>query len=770
MVLVNKLFLRVALLSFLIAFLFSNNNIRAQKVAVVLSGGGAKGTCHVGFLKALEENGIPIDYVAGTSMGAIIAGLYAAGYSPDEMAYLVSSTEFQRWADGSIDPGYEYFFKKDERNAGWARFRFDYVSTLKPRIPTNLVSPFVMDFQFMEVFSGAAAASDYNFDSLMIPFRCVASDIYANKPVILRKGDLGNAIRASMTFPFYFKPIKIDGKLLFDGGMYNNFPADVALNDFKPNVIIGCKAAGNYGEPSADDVVSQIENMLMAKSSYVIPIDSGFLVKPNLLQVAVNDFSWAPQFIDSGYVATIRKMDSITRFITRRVDPASYEKRRNDFRSCIPDLMIDSINVSGVSDMQQRYVRSQLKHSNEYISLSDLREDYYKLVADDKISYIFPSLRFNRNTGLFSLSLDVQKAPVFEIQAGGVISSATNNLGFIQLKYSHLNKWSQSVAVNAYIGRFYTSGQVKGRIDFTSKTPFFMEGAFTLNRFNFFKTTSYFIEDKTPAYLIIDESFMSLRAGIPVTNKGVLTGTLDLGYIDHSYYQNNFFLRTDTLDLTSLRFIAPSVSLEMNSMNKKQFPTSGSRFYVNLRYVFGKETTEPGSTSISRQVNKFNRNWVEFSVIYDNYFKSVGNLRLGIYSELYLSSKPFFSNYTASILSLPQCSPIPWASTLFLPDFRANTYITAGSKNIYQITKMLDFRLEGYVIQPFNMIVEDEFQKAKFGKGFSDRAFMGMGAFVIHTPLGPVSMSVNYFDKESESWSAVFSVGYLLFNRSALKH
>lgn len=745
-----------------------NYGIHAQRVAVVLSGGGAKGTCHIGFLKALEENHVPIDYVAGTSMGAIIAGLYAAGYSPDEMAYLVSSPEFQRWADGSINPDYKYFFKADDRNAGWARFSFDYVSTLKPRIPTNLVSPYVMDFQFMEVFSGASAASGYQFDSLMVPFRCVAADIYANKPMILRKGDLGNAIRASMTFPFYFKPIKIDGKLLFDGGMYNNFPADVALNDFKPNVIIGCKAAGNYGEPSADDVVSQIENMLMAKSSYDIPIDSGFLVKPRLLQVAVNDFSYAPQFIDSGYVATIRVMDSIVRFIKRRNEPGFYEKRRADFRSMIPELMIDSIVVNGVSASQQKYFKNQLKHDEDFVSLTDLREDYYKLLADNKISYVFPRIRFNRNTGLFALHLDVQKAPAYELQAGGIISSATNNMGFLQLKYNHLNKWSQSVAFNAYIGRFYTSGQVKGRIDFPTKTPLFIESDFTLNRFNFFKSTSYFIEDKTPAYLIKDESFMSIRGGVPITNEGVLTAGVDFGFVDHSYYQDNVFLRTDTLDFTEFRFISPGICLELNSMDKKQFPTSGSRFVVKFRYVAGRETTEPGSNAVDRTVSKANHDWVQFKVIYDNYFETLGRMKLGVYSELFLSSKPFFSNYTASLLSLPQSSPVPWSQTLFLPDFRANAYVTVGSKNIFKLTKYADFRMEGYVIQPFNPVLETDLQKAKFGKSFSDRAFMGMGAVVLHTPLGPVSLSVNYFDKETESWSVVFSIGYLLFNRSAM--
>lgn len=749
--------------------MLTTTRLQAQKVAIVLSGGGAKGTCHIGFLKALEEQGIPIDYVAGTSMGAIIAGMYAAGYSPDEMAYLVSSAEFQRWADGSIDPDYQYFFKNDDNNAAWARFRFDYMSTLKPRIPTNLVSPYVMDFQFMEVFSGASAASDYNFDSLMVPFRCVAADIYANKPMILRKGDLGNSIRASMTFPFYFKPIKIDGKLLFDGGMYNNFPADVALKDFSPNVIIGCKAAGNYGEPSADDVISQIENMLMAKSSYDIPIDSGFLVKPTLLQVAVNDFSYAPRFIDSGYVATIRNIDSIKHFIGRKMAPEFYQNRRNRFRSMIPDLTIDSITVTGVPTARQQYFRRQLKHSNNYLLLSDMREDFYKMVADDKISYVFPRLRFNKYTGLFSFALDVQEAPAFEIQAGGIISSATNNLGFLQIKYNHLHRWSQSLAVNAYIGRFYTSGQIKGRIDFPAVKPYFLEGSFTMNHFNYFKTTSYFIEDRTPAYLIKNDNFVNIRAGLPITNKGVLTGGLDFGVVDNNYYQNNYFLRTDTLDVTSFRFLSPGLKLELNSLNKKQFPTSGSRFVVDFRYIFGSETTEPGSTSLVREIEQATRNWVQMKVLYDNYFNSIGRIKFGIYGELFLSSKPFFANYTASVLSLPQCSPVPWSQTLFLPEFRANAYVTVGTKNIVQLTKLLDVRIEGYVLQPFNPIYETEQQKAKFGKSFTGRAFMGMGALVFHTPLGPISLSTNFFDKEAESWSVVFSIGYLIFNRTALE-
>ena len=101
----------------------------------------------------------------------------------------------------------------------------------------------------MEWFAEAGAACNYNFDELAIPFRCVASDISENKFIVLKQGNLDKAIRASMTFPFYFKPIRIENKLMWDGGMYNNFPVDVLIEEFKPEIIIGSKAASNYGPP-----------------------------------------------------------------------------------------------------------------------------------------------------------------------------------------------------------------------------------------------------------------------------------------------------------------------------------------------------------------------------------------------------------------------------------------------------------------------------------------------------------------------------------------
>ena len=227
---------KVQKIVFILLLLILSSHANSQKVGLVLSGGGSRGVAHIGVIRALEESGIPIDYIAGTSMGAIIGGLYAAGYSPDEMEKLFLSKEFSEWVAGNIDEKYFYYFKKEKPNASWIDLRFNYDQTIKPKIPTNLVSPFQMDFEFLEIFAGANAVAKNNFDSLFIPFRCVAADIYKNGPVTLKNGDLGKAIRASMTFPFYFKPIRINGTLLFDGGMYNNFPANIMYNDFLPDI------------------------------------------------------------------------------------------------------------------------------------------------------------------------------------------------------------------------------------------------------------------------------------------------------------------------------------------------------------------------------------------------------------------------------------------------------------------------------------------------------------------------------------------------------
>ncbi|HOW31722.1 MAG TPA: patatin-like phospholipase family protein, partial [Bacteroidales bacterium] len=346
---------------FIILFIFTAIQCtEAQKVALVLSGGGSKGVSHIGVLKALEEAGIPISCIAGTSMGAIIGGLYAAGYSPAEMEEMIMSPEFPKWVAGKIDPQYTYYSKQPDPDAAWISFKFRPDSTLQTQLPTNIISPIRMDYAFMEIFAGASAAASDNFDRLMVPFRCVASDIEQNKPYILRNGDLASAIRASMTFPFYFKPIRIDGKLLFDGGMYNNFPADVVYSEFNPDIIIGSKAATGYAPPEEGNVLSQIENMLMVKTDFDVICDNSVLIEPQLQAVNVIDFSNTRAFIDSGYAATMRVVPKIRSFVTDTITPDMYVAQREAFNNLKPEPVITGFNIIGINSRQQSYVDNML--------------------------------------------------------------------------------------------------------------------------------------------------------------------------------------------------------------------------------------------------------------------------------------------------------------------------------------------------------------------------------------------------------------------------
>ena len=215
---------RTCLLFALLFFLLSS--IQAQKVGLVLSGGGAKGMTHIGIIRALEEHGIPIDYITGTSMGAIVGSMYAMGYTPDEMEELISSPDFKRWYSGEIETQYEYYFKKDRPSPAFFNFHFSLGDTLETKkrqisLPTNVVNPIQMNVVFLQLFAQATASCNEDFDNLFVPFRCVASDIYNKKELVMSKGSLGDAVRASMSFPFVFKPIEIDSTLAYDGGIYN---------------------------------------------------------------------------------------------------------------------------------------------------------------------------------------------------------------------------------------------------------------------------------------------------------------------------------------------------------------------------------------------------------------------------------------------------------------------------------------------------------------------------------------------------------------------
>ncbi len=740
----------------------------AQKVALVLSGGGAKGCAHIGVLKALEEYGIPVSCVAGTSMGAIIGGLYASGYSPDEMEKIVTSEEFQNWAWGEIEDKYIYYFKEKPANGSWINFKFNYDSVWQYKLPTNIISPYQVDFGMMYFLATAGAAANNNFDSLFVPYRCVASDIAEKKAVVFSKGYLPEAVRASMTYPFYFKPIRVDGRLLFDGGMYNNFPADVAYNDFNPDIIIGSNVASNSAAPEDGDLINQIQNMLMVNTNYDVVCDNGVMITPRLPHTQEFDFSEADALIQAGYDATVAKMAEIRKSVYDTVKKADVDARRKRFNDKKPPLVFDSIGIDGLNKVQSFYIYKLLLHRSRKINAEDLKVEYFKLLADDKIESIYPKALFNKNKGLFDLNLRINRDKNFLAQFGGIISSGPINGAYLGIEYKNLGASAVTLHLDSYIGRFYSALSFKTRLDFPTALPFYWETSVVLHQWDYFKTTTRFFEDKKPSYLIQNEFDVETSLAFPMHNKGKFEFGGTMARLKDSYYQTNIFVRTDTADRTYFNMFTPFVMVERKTLNEKQYAYSGTNLMAELRYITGKETCDPGSTAIYPQKYSKQHQWFQFRILYDNYFRRVGPLRLGFYGEGMFSTKPLFNNYTASILGTPAFQPTPESKTIFLPNYRAPIYAAAGLKGIVTLYKKIHFRAEGYIFQPWKEIRKNADLTAAYGSPLEDRYFMANAALVYHSPVCPISLSFGYFPGSDDPYSFMFNIGYIIFNRRAL--
>lgn len=760
----------------LFIFLLLSLCLQAQKVAVVLSGGGAKGVTHIGVLKALEESGIPIDYIAGTSMGAIIGGLYASGYSPDSMMKIISSDEFSKWISGKLDPQYIYFFRQPHPNAGWINFKFKYDSTLQTQLPTNIVSPVRMDFAFLNLFSQASAASYYNFDSLMVPFRCVAADVRASKAYVMKSGDVGKSIRASMTFPFYFKPIRIDGKLLFDGGMYNNFPSDVVLHDFNPDIIIGSKAASRYTPPADDDVVSHITNMLMGETKYDVFCDASVLIEPSLLNVNVIDFSHTQAFIDSGYVATMRIVPEIRKFVVDTFSQQQHNALRVAFNNKKPPVVINSISIDGLQEGQATYVSNVIigarnRRNNKFnyfgdMQLEEVKNRYFKVLGENRLKNAFPSMVYDTATKKYSFIIDAQYDNNIIADFGGSVSSGATNEIFLQLEYKYWRRYAMSGRINGYFGRFYNSANIGGKIEFPGINPLYIEIEYTFNQFNYFKTKSFFFTDKTPVFVEKNESYGRVNGGFPLTYKGRFETGLLWGVNKDRYFNNNLFTENDKLDRTFFEFYSPYIEFEINTLDKKQYANKGKRFYAGVHFISGMEEHLPGSTSNFTQDFQLYHNYFNIQICYENYFNSKRMFKPGLYIEFQATTLSNFRNFTSTSLNMPIFSPIYEMSTLYQSMYRPKGFFALGERNIITLYKKLDLRIEGYVMAPFRELNNTVIISDLYGVPLSALHYALSASLVYDTPIGPLSASVNKYDDNLKPTFFV-NLGYMLFNRRA---
>ena len=753
-------------------FFFLLPTLQAQTVGLVLSGGGAKGMAHIAVIRALEENNIPIDYISGTSIGAIVGGLYAAGYTPDEMEELFKSDDFYFWSTGKIQREYRYYFKRSEPEPSWLKLRVaKKKEKLKVLPPTNIVPAEQMNFAFMELTASSSAACDYDFNKMMIPFFCVASDVDQSKPVILRSGDLGNAIRASMTVPLYFKPIEINGQLLFDGGILNNFPTNYMKEIFHPDIIIGHKVADGSRNADPDDVMQQLSNMIMRPTNFEIPPEDGILLETNFENISLLDFNKIDEILEAGKQTADQALDSIKTIVKRRVSQEEIRKKRENFNTKKPALYFQNIQVEGIADpLQRQFIIQSIKHRSNVVSLSELKKEYFKLVADQNLKSIHPLTYYNPQSGYFDLHLKVEMEKKFDVSVGGNLSTKPINQGFASFNFRSYNARAYNLYSNLYFGRFYSSFKLGGRIDYSTQLPFYLSGYFTLNRWDFYASSSeLFFEDVTTPYVIQDEWNFRAEAGLPLGlhTKYYLGGAYASS--NDEFYQENDFSDIDQPDNSYFKAFVAQTGIENNSLNFKQYATEGSLRSLDFKYVSGNESYDTGDSNSAISEGNVSHHYYLLKGKALRYFNIGRHFTLGTHFEGALSNKDLFRTYRSDMLAAPGFSPTPHSKSLFLENFRANNYLAGGLKTIFNFTPDLHVRLEGYGFLPIKEELRgDDYSVYKSDKVFDNYYWQGLAACVYQTGIGPVSLSVNYYEKENTQFFVTLNFGYILFNKRGI--
>ena len=574
--------MKKALYMFFLLFVLTFQ-IQAQKVGLVLSGGGAKGLTHIGIIRALEENHIPIDYIAGTSMGAIVGSLYAMGYSPDDMERLLKSDSFKRWYTGNIEEKYIYYFKKNPPTPEFLNIRVSLKNPLHKVktqfLPSSVVDPLQMNLAFLELFGQATAACNNDFNQLFVPFRCVASDVYNKRPMIFEKGDLGDAVRASMSFPAMFKPIEIDSTLVYDGGIYNNFPVNVMVNDFHPDVIIGSVVSSNPGKPQEGDIMGQLENMIMQKTDYSLPDSLGILMTFKYDNVNLMDFDRFDELHDIGYNRTIQLMDSIKARISRRINYRQLELKRIAYKKNMPELRFREISITGGNEQQKKYIRKELHSSDhEIFSLEDLRKGYFRLMSDNMISEIIPHAVYNKVDTTFTLHLKVKIEDDLSLRVGGNVGSNGANQIYVGATYHNLNNFSKEVSLDGQLGQIYNNLQIAGRIDFPTHIPTSFRLVGSISSFDYFKQEKLFSKGNSPVFNKKKENFVKLLVSMPFLTRQKAEFGIGIGKIQDLYFQNNVIdFNNDKNDISNYTIFGGSVAMDGNTLNSRQYATAGRR-------------------------------------------------------------------------------------------------------------------------------------------------------------------------------------------------
>jgi len=476
------------------------------RVGLALSGGGARGAAHVGVLRVLEELRIPVDYIAGTSMGSIIAGLYASGMTLDEIEHAL------------VTIGWEHIFDDDppREERSFRRKRDDdlYLVKAKPgfrdgelKLPAGLVQGQKFDLVLRELTLPVAGVHD--FDRLTIPFRAVASDIGTGKQVVLDSGDLAKAMRASMAVPGAFAPAHIDGRVLVDGGITNNLPVNV-VRDMGADIVIAVDISTPLSSPDEVHNVLEITAQLtsiMTRTNTEQQIASlrqrDILIIPDLADITSADFQKAGEAILAGKAAAEAQRPELARLSLSEPAFQAHLAARTPPRHELP--IIHFVEIENDSNLADQVLRERLHQTpGEPLDRVQLEKDISRIYGLELFQTI--DYRLVERDGKTGVVVDARArswGPDY-LQFGLALSSdvdgdSTYNIGVAYLATA-INDLGGEVRLGAQLGQDpVISADWYQPLDFDSRYFFEPQVALGANTFTLFTENG---KDKIAEYRV----------------------------------------------------------------------------------------------------------------------------------------------------------------------------------------------------------------------------------------------------------------------------
>ena len=397
--------LKRLLLSLVLILIITGITGKETKIGLALSGGGARGLAHIGVLKVIDELGIKVDYISGTSIGAVIGGLYAVGYSGEEIEEIFLNHFDWDFLQLDLVARPDYYIGEKRWNNEY-NFTFLLSDNFIPSLPQGFVDGNKLLGQLFDLFYSYSHIEDFNL--LPIPFSCAATDLLTGETIILNSGYLPEAIRASMSVPSIFSPFSLGDRLLIDGGIKMNLPSSI-LWDMGADYVIGVKVTSDLRERDRLTnpilVLDQTINISSSDKTMAAIDDCTLVIEPDLESYLATDFKQAQMIIAAGEQAARSVMNEL-------ISPSYQPEKVYDQKiSTLPDIIVfENIYVVGNQYISNTKIREYTGlSSNTPLTKDDILAGIEAAYNSNLFRYIYPLI--NQTNEGYTLTLRVTERP-----------------------------------------------------------------------------------------------------------------------------------------------------------------------------------------------------------------------------------------------------------------------------------------------------------------------------------------------------------------------